>query len=150
MRIGDLARAAGVNIQTIRFYERERLLRPPLRDSSGYRRYQQSDLERLHFIRRNHEIGFTLAEIKQLLQLHSALETLSYPLKRVPRELHDVARLGRQRLAQVDEKIKILNFMKQRLEQLLAHIERHPAPVGCPMAAAPTRKSASRKTQKTS
>jgi MerR family copper efflux transcriptional regulator len=150
MRIGDLARAAGVNIQTIRFYEREKLLPPPLRDSSGYRRYQQSDLDRLHFIRRNHEIGFTLAEINQLLQLHSTLETFSYPLKRMPRELREVAELGRQRLAQVDEKIRILSFMKKRLEQLLAHIEGHPAPVGCPMAAVPARKPASRKTQKSS
>jgi len=87
MKISELARAAGVNIQTIRFYEREKLLKPPTRDASGYRSYQKSDLDRLKFIRRNHEIGFTLVEIKELLQLHAVLEDMPYPLKRAPKEV---------------------------------------------------------------
>ena len=76
MQIGQPARAAGVNIQTIRFYEREKLLPSPPRTASGYRDYRKSDLDRVLFIRRNHEIGFTLAEIRQLLDLHGGLETM--------------------------------------------------------------------------
>src|SRR5215469_612783 len=62
MRTGELARKAGVNLQTIRFYEREGLLPEPARNVSGYRSYQTSDLDRVIFIRRNQELGFTLAE----------------------------------------------------------------------------------------
>jgi DNA-binding transcriptional MerR regulator len=62
MPIGDLARKAAVNIQTIRFYEREGLLPVPSRNRSGYRRYESGDLERVTFIKRNQELGFTLEE----------------------------------------------------------------------------------------
>ena len=72
MQIGELARAAAVNIQTIRFYEREKLLPAPPRTASGYRDYSQRHLDRKLFIRRNHEIGFTLAEVRELLDLHGA------------------------------------------------------------------------------
>ena len=76
MRTGELARNAGVNLQTIRFYEREGLLPKPARTVSGYRSYQQSDLERVIFIRKNQQLGFTLAEIKQLMQLHGVLAAM--------------------------------------------------------------------------
>ena len=70
MRIGELARKAGVNIQTIRFYERKRILPAPARTSGGYRLYSESDVVNVNFIRQSQELGFTLAEIRQLLQLH--------------------------------------------------------------------------------
>ncbi len=60
--IGELARAAGVNVETVRFYERRGLLRQPER-GHGYRRYPQSDLDRLRFVRRAKELGFSLAEL---------------------------------------------------------------------------------------
>jgi len=140
MRISELARAAGVNIQTIRFYEREKLLRTPVRDASGYRSYQKSDLDRLKFIRRNHEIGFTLTEIKELLQLHAVLEAMPYPLKRAPKEVQGIVTLGRQRLEQVNEKIENLTVMKRQLERLVTHLEGGSVPVTCPMANAPREK----------
>lgn len=150
MRISDLARSAGVNVQTIRFYEREKLLRPPLRDASGYRSYQNSDLDRLKFIRRNHEIGFTLTEIKQLLQLHAVLETMPYPLKRAPKEVQGIVKLGRQRLVQVNEKIEVLKLMKRQLEHLVSHLEGTSVPVTCPMANSAREKAKSKCPVKTS
>ena len=79
MLIGELARRASVNIQTIRFYEREGLLPAPSRNNSGYRRYEASDLERVTFIKRNQELGFTLDEIKQLLDLHRVVAANKFP-----------------------------------------------------------------------
>lgn len=73
MRIGELAARAEVNIQTVRFDEREGLLRAPIRTASGYRSYAESDLERLHFVRLCQGLGFTLREIQQLIHLHSNL-----------------------------------------------------------------------------
>jgi DNA-binding transcriptional MerR regulator len=77
MRIGELAVRAEVNIQTLRFYEREGLLRPPARTPSGYRSYTVSDLERVRFIRLCQRLGFTLHEIQHLLILHQNLTEIS-------------------------------------------------------------------------
>ncbi len=134
MQIGELARAAGVNIQTIRFYERENLLPPPPRTASGYRDYGQRDLDRVLFIRRNHEIGFTLTEVRQLLDLHSALESMPRPLRRKPTQVKEIITLGRERLSQVNEKICALQAMKRQLEFLVRHLEES-VPITCPVAA---------------
>jgi len=69
MRIGELAAKAGVNIQSVRFYERRRILREPVRAASGYRVYGKSDLDDICFIKQCQELGFTLKEIQPLLQL---------------------------------------------------------------------------------
>src|ERR1700757_4910695 len=73
MRIGQLAASAEVNVQTLRFYEREGLLRIPQRTPSGYRSYDQSDLDRVRFIRLCQGLGFTLREVHQLLHLHARI-----------------------------------------------------------------------------
>ena len=65
--VGQLARRAGVNIETIRYYERRGLLREPPRTASGYRQYAETDLWSLQFIARAKQLGFTLAEIGTLL-----------------------------------------------------------------------------------
>lgn len=134
MHIGELARAAGVNIQTIRFYEREGLLPEPPRTASGYRSYEQRHLDRIMFIRRNHEIGFTLAEIQQLLHLHAALEMIPRPMRRKPAEVKQIITLGRERLGQINEKIRALKTMKKQLEFLVHHLEAS-RPTTCPVAA---------------
>ncbi|WJN60266.1 MerR family DNA-binding protein [Pseudomonas sp. SO81] len=67
--IGVLARDSGVNLETIRFYERSGLLPAPQRSASGYRHYQDMDVRRLRFIRRGRELGFSLEEIRSLLDL---------------------------------------------------------------------------------
>ena len=91
MLIGELARKATVNIQTIRFYEREGLLPVPSRNNSGYRRYEAGDLERVTFIKRNQELGFTLEEIKQLLDLHRVVAAMTFPMRHKPGELGAIA-----------------------------------------------------------
>ncbi|HXQ61317.1 MAG TPA: MerR family transcriptional regulator [Acidimicrobiales bacterium] len=71
LTIGQLAGEAGVNIETVRYYERRGLLREPPRTSAGYRQYSATDIWRLQFIARAKELGFTLAEITTLLGPHS-------------------------------------------------------------------------------
>ena len=66
LSIGELAREAGVNVQTVRYYERRGLLEEPPRTASGYRKYPESDIARLGFIRRAQSLGFTLGEICDL------------------------------------------------------------------------------------
>lgn len=65
---GELAERAGVNVQTVRYYERRGLLREPPRTESGYRQYDDSDLDRLRFIRTAQRLGFKLEEIDELLE----------------------------------------------------------------------------------
>lgn len=71
MKIGELAHRAGVGIDTVRYYERQGLLPLPARQVSGYRCYEASDIARLRFVRRAKALGFTLAEIRELLALSS-------------------------------------------------------------------------------
>ncbi|MDX8410268.1 MAG: heavy metal-responsive transcriptional regulator [Mariprofundaceae bacterium] len=71
MRIGELARQAGVSVDTVRFYEQRGLLPRPARTASGYREFSPDDAKRLCFICHAKELGFTLGEIKQLLALRS-------------------------------------------------------------------------------
>ena len=69
MKIGDLARATGTKVETIRFYEAEGLISPPARSSGNYRIYEQAHLARLSFIRRARDLGFTLDQVRTLLRL---------------------------------------------------------------------------------
>ncbi len=73
MRIGELARRAGVNVQTLRFYEREGLLPSPSRTASGYRAYSPADLERVRVIRVCQRIGFTLKQVRAVIEPHGVL-----------------------------------------------------------------------------
>src|SRR3546814_10236971 len=69
LNIGQLARQAGVPIDTVRYYERQRLIPEPARSASGYRQYAQDDVTRLNFIRRAKTLGFTLEEIGELMAI---------------------------------------------------------------------------------
>jgi MerR family mercuric resistance operon transcriptional regulator len=103
LAIGRLAKRAGVNIETIRYYERVDLMRPPPRTAGGYRIYGEDDVTRLRFIRRARELGFTLDEVRALLRLaedreHScaeARELASTQLSDVQAKLADLARMER-------------------------------------------------------
>ena len=68
MTIGRLAKEAGVNVETVRYYQRRGLLEEPQKPAGGHRRYQQSTLDRIAFIRRAQALGFSLAEIESLLE----------------------------------------------------------------------------------
>jgi len=104
--IGELARAAGVNVETVRFYERKGLLRQPER-GDGYRRYPSTDLDRLRFIRRAKDLGFTLAEITGLLDAAGA------------GAVADLLAATRDRIDGVDTELAALHAQRRRLEQLL-------------------------------
>jgi MerR family transcriptional regulator, mercuric resistance operon regulatory protein len=134
MRIGELASRAGVNIQSVRFYERQRILREPVRTASGYRVYGKSDVDDICFIKQCQELGFTLKEIQPLLNLHRAAAKLTASGVRRPAEFRDIAQLTRVKLQQIDEKLRALKSMRLRLLTMVDRIETVGA-VGCPGSA---------------
>jgi MerR family mercuric resistance operon transcriptional regulator len=129
MRIGELASKARVNIQSVRFYERRRLLREPARTPSGYRNYDQTDLESVLFIKWCQRLGFTLREVKELLQLHTALVRL--PPARIGRksnELRSIIRVAGEKLADIQEKIELLKTMGKQLATAVRQLQVQPEP----------------------
>jgi len=133
MRIGELARRADVNIQTLRFYEREGLLRPPVRTASGYRSYADSDLERVRFIRLCQGLGFTLREVYQLLQLHRQLSSYDGKTIMKPAAVREIVAMTNERLALIDEKIAALTAMRSELTSLAKALT-DDGPAVCPMS----------------
>ena len=109
MRSGELARAAGVNVETLRYYERRGLLAEPPRQASGYRQYSAEALSRLRLIKQAQALGFTLAEIAELLVLrpHAGVTC---------GDLH--ARV-RSKIAYLDGKLTELARLRGSLEDLL-------------------------------
>ena len=108
LTIGKLGQASGVNIETIRYYERNGFLPAPARSSSGYRHYREDDIKRLRFIRRGRELGFSLEEIRSLLQLAGQPQ----------QPCHEADQLVQAHLAEVDAKIRDLQAIRSVLEQL--------------------------------
>jgi DNA-binding transcriptional MerR regulator len=106
--IGALSRETGVNLETIRYYERIGLLNPPARASNGYRHYAVSAIQRLRFIRRGRELGFNIAEIKTLLQLADQPD----------QPCHEADRLTREHLAAVEARIQDLQALREVLSRL--------------------------------
>ena len=123
MRIGQLAKAAGVNIQTIRFYERQLLLPQAARTSSGYRAYSPHELEKVVFIRRMQHLGFTLKEIKELMELHNSILTVSKSKAPVSAKSRKILNIKRDKFAQMDDKLATLRTMKANLKNMLAQLE---------------------------
>ena len=83
MRIGELAAAADVKITAIRFYEAERLLAPPARTAANYRSYPADTVQRVRFIRRAQQLGFSLAEIRGLLAALGTPETTPFAARKL-------------------------------------------------------------------
>jgi len=132
LRTGEVAKAAGVNIQTLRFYEREGLLTPPKRTAAGYRQYGDDAVRIVTFIKRAQELGFTLREAKELLKLRSAGP------KRAP-----AARAAAEtKIRDVDEKIRDLTAMRAALSSLVATCACEEGSVSCPILEALEKKSA--------
>lgn len=109
LTIGALARASGVNLETVRFYERSGLLPEPQRSASGYRHYQDQDVRRLRFIRRGRELGFSLEEIRSLLDLAAHPEH--------PCDAAD--RMAREHLDAIEARIRDLQNMRAELGKLV-------------------------------
>lgn len=108
LKSSTVAARGGVNLQTIRYYEREGLLPAPPRRSSGYRIFPESSVQRVRFIKRSQELGFTLSEIRDLLSIQID------PKK----DCSDVQRLAKAKIADIDAKIHTLQSMKRVLEAL--------------------------------
>ena len=92
LSIGSLAKQAGVNLETLRFYERRGLLPEPPRTKSGYRMYPSEAVKRLRFIKRAQELGFSLDEVEELLALQLSPRGTSAQVKR---RSHEVGGRGR-------------------------------------------------------
>lgn len=115
VRISELARAAGVGISTVRFYERRGLVTPTTRTRSGYRHYDREALRRLKFIRRAQRLGFTLTEVEQLLTM-STLDG----------DLGDVIT---GKVAEIDHRLRDLERVRHALLDVAANGVREQCPV---------------------
>ena len=110
MRIGQVAKRAGVNVETIRFYERKGLIKQPSRHAGGYREYPHDAIARIRFIKRAKELGFSLTEISELLLLQAD-----------PRATcGDVKQKAEAKISTIHGRIQDLQKMKRSLEQLAA------------------------------
>lgn len=123
---GELADRADVNVQTVRYYERRGLLPEPPRTDAGYRRYGPEDVRRLRFIRRAQELGFTLDEIGELLELRVEDGSRCRPVERKAREV-----LGR-----VEEQMTDLRRIHEALVELVRKCEAAEPTEPCPILAA--------------
>jgi len=119
-----IAKEAGIGAETLRFYEKKGLLAIPTRSESGYRLYGKDDLDRLAFIRRAQDLGFSLEDIKLLLELTGNIRT---PRKRV----RDFAIA---RLDIIRRKIRDLQSMEKALSGLVTRCDGRGALEGCPIA----------------
>lgn len=109
MRIGELAKATGTKAETIRYYEREGILPSADRTDSNYRDYSDDHLATLSFVRRARELGFSMAQVRELLTLSDHEDNAC----------EDVDRLVEQQLVEVDRKIADLTALREELGQML-------------------------------
>ncbi|MBL8647098.1 MAG: helix-turn-helix domain-containing protein [Sphingosinicella sp.] len=110
LKIGALGRATDTNVETIRYYERIGLLSKPPRTGGNYRAYGAPDLNRLSFIRRARDLGFSLDQVRALLELSDDKA----------RDCATVDELARDHLAEVERKIADLEALKAALSDLIA------------------------------
>jgi len=109
MKIGEEAKASGIGIDAVRFYEREGLIRAPARRPSGYRDYTPDVVRSLRFIRRAKELGFSLKEISELLRLEESESATPA----------DVRGRAQAKLDDLEERIKALQRMRRALRKLV-------------------------------
>ena len=126
MNIGQLSRRTGVPIDTVRYYEKQRLLPPPTRSASGYRHYEADDVLRLNFIRRAKVLGFTLDEIRDLLALSSARDG----------DMAAIRAAAADKLADVERRLAELTRMRDGLRTLVDACPGHCALDQCPIVGA--------------
>lgn len=113
VQIGKVSQQTGLSVDTIRYYEKERLLREPPRSEGGYRLYSERDVEHLLFVRKAQELGFTLAEIRELLLVQD---------ERTEACTH-VRELIQNRLGSVRQKIEDLKKLESHLQEAQAKCE---------------------------
>lgn len=123
LRTAEVARLAGVNIETLRFYERKGILAEPPRRASGYRQYPPETVERVRFIKRAQDLGFSLKEIQELLDLRQLTRAKSGRVRQVVEV----------KLDEIDHKIRDLEAMKQSLTELLSACDGRGSIASCPI-----------------
>ncbi len=126
MNIGQLARQAGVPIDTVRYYERQRLIPEPVRSASGYRQYQRGDVIRLNFILRAKTLGFTLDEIGELMAISNQSDG----------DMKQMKAAAHKKLEVVEERLAELTRMRDALRGLVDACPGHGPLDVCPIMAA--------------
>lgn len=109
LKIGDVSQLSGIGIEALRFYERSGLLEKPSRSIGGYRIYNEGILQRLEFIKKAQTLGFSLSEIKQIIE----------DAKVGTSPCADVREIVRQRLAELDERMREMKRYRQELAETL-------------------------------
>jgi len=123
LKVGEVAKRAAVNLQTIHFYEREGLLPKPPRTASNYRMYSEDAVRRVRFIKRAQELGFALKDIKELLSLRATPGT----------RCADVRQRAMAKLRDINEKIGTLQRMQKALTKLTAECAGRRPITACPI-----------------
>lgn len=123
LTIGGVAKAVGVNVETVRFYQRKGLLREPLRPVRGIRRYDRSDVLRLRFIRSAQRLGFSLGEVTDLLRLEDGTRCA------------ETSALAERKLAEVQTKRAGLERLEGTLAKLVRACRTRKGTLPCPLVA---------------
>ena len=119
LTIGGLAQAAGVNVETIRYYQRRGLLDEPAKPHGGQRRYDAAAATRVRFIKRAQQLGFTLEEVKSLLRLEDG------------QSCRETRLLAEHKLAAIESRIADLGRMRRLLKGLIARCAEGQRPRSC-------------------
>ena len=123
MTIGRVAKEAGVSVETVRFYERKKLIEQPRRPPGGYRSYDSDTVPRIRFIRQAQQLGFTLAEIGELLSLRVDPRT----------NCGEVKKRAEAKVTEVDQKIRALRTMRWALIDITKRCSGEGTPSECPI-----------------
>ncbi len=126
LRIGEVARAAGVGVETLRFYERKRLIAEPPRRPSRYRAYPETVVDRIVFIRHAKELGFSLKEIRELLSLRVARNASCAGVKRRTED----------KIRDIESKIRRLQRWRRTLRKLAEACDERRPTSECPILGA--------------
>ncbi|GAB2190035.1 Hg(II)-responsive transcriptional regulator [Sessilibacter sp. MAH2] len=118
--ISRVAKELNVNVETIRFYERKSLIEQPPKPKDGYRHYPDETVDRIHFIKRAQELGFTLDEVSRLLSLEDS-------------PCSEVQELAENKLEAVQAKMKDLRRLENALKALLAQCNENENQAHCPI-----------------
>jgi len=123
LTIGGLARAANVNVETIRYYQRRGLLSEPKRPLGGIRRYGSADIDRLTFVKTAQQLGFSLDEVGDLLRLEDGTHC------------QEASALAEHKLKDVREKIERLVKIEKALSDMVSQCHARPDSIACPLIA---------------
>ena len=123
LTIGRLAKVAGVNVETIRYYQRRGLMEQPSKPVGGYRRYASSAVSRVRFIKRAQQLGFTLEEVIELLRLEDG------------QSCRETRLLAEHKLDSIEKRIADLTRMRRTLKDLIAECARDQRLRSCPIIA---------------